>query len=94
MDLGASTSELQWIVDGYVLVLAGMLMFAGSVGDRFGRRRWMTFGLVVFALGTAIGGLADSVTVIGGYTFIDCTSLASITIPEKVTEIVTSTLTI
>ena len=64
LDLGASTSELQWIVDAYVLALAGLLMFAGSVGDRFGRRRWMTFGLLVFGLGSVIGGLAGDVTML------------------------------
>jgi EmrB/QacA subfamily drug resistance transporter len=64
VDLGASTSQLQWIVDAYVLVLAGLLMFAGSVGDRFGRRRWMTFGLLVFGAGSVIGALADDVTML------------------------------
>jgi MFS transporter, DHA2 family, multidrug resistance protein len=64
LDLGASTSQLQWIVDAYVLALAGLLMFAGSVGDRFGRRRWMTFGLVVFGLGSVIGAVASDVTVL------------------------------
>ncbi len=64
LDLGASTSDLQWIVDAYVLTLAGLLMFAGSVGDRFGRRRWMTFGLIVFGLGSVIGGLAGDVTML------------------------------
>ena len=62
LELGASTSQLQWIVDAYVLALAGLLLFAGSVGDRFGRRRWMTFGLLVFALGSVMGGLANDVT--------------------------------
>ena len=38
-DLGASASQLQWIVDGYLLVFAGLLLTAGSLGDRFGRRR-------------------------------------------------------
>ena len=61
-DLGASTSQLQWIVDAYVLALAGLLMFAGSVGDRFGRRRWMTVGLVVFGIGSVVGALSGDVT--------------------------------
>jgi len=63
-DLGASTSQLQWIVDAYVLALAGLLMFAGSVGDRFGRRRWMTFGLLVFGAGSVVGALANGVNVL------------------------------
>jgi EmrB/QacA subfamily drug resistance transporter len=60
-DLGASTSDLQWVVDAYVLVLAGMLMLAGSIGDRYGRKRWMTGGLLFFALGSVVGAMSTSV---------------------------------
>lgn len=60
VDLGASTSMLQWIVDSYVLVLAGLLLIGGSLGDRFGRRRWMIVGLVIFGGGAVGAGLADS----------------------------------
>ena len=60
-DLGASNSQLQWVVDSYVLVLAGLLMLAGSIGDRFGRKRWMTAGLVIFALGSVVGAIATNV---------------------------------
>ena len=49
-ELGASTSELQWIVDSYVLVFAGLLMAAGSLGDRFGRKGVMQIGLALFAV--------------------------------------------
>ena len=45
-DLGASISELQWIVDAYTLVFAGLLLTAGSLGDRFGRKGALTVGLV------------------------------------------------
>jgi EmrB/QacA subfamily drug resistance transporter len=61
VDLGATTSELQWVVDSYVLVLAGLLILAGSIGDRFGRKRWMSVGLVAFLLGSVAGALADSI---------------------------------
>ncbi len=61
VDLGASTSQLQWVVDSYVLVLAGLLMLAGSIGDRFGRKRWMTAGLLFFALGSTVSALATSI---------------------------------
>ena len=61
LDLGATTSELQWVVDSYVLVLAGLLILAGSIGDRFGRRRWMSAGLVLFMIGSVVGALADSI---------------------------------
>ncbi|MBG7605342.1 MAG: MFS transporter [Actinobacteria bacterium] len=63
-DLGASTSDLQWVVDSYVLVLAGMLMLAGSIGDRYGRKRWMTGGLLFFALGSVVAATAGSVEAI------------------------------
>ena len=44
-DLDASSSQLQWIVDAYMLVFAGLLLTAGALGDRFGRKRALTFGL-------------------------------------------------
>ena len=43
--LSATTSQLQWVVDSYILVLAGLLLLGGTIGDRFGRRRWMNVGL-------------------------------------------------
>ena len=48
-DLDASSSQLQWIVDVYRLVFAGALLTAGSLGDRFGRKRALTFGLLISA---------------------------------------------
>jgi MFS transporter, DHA2 family, multidrug resistance protein len=59
-DLGASASDLQWIVDAYAIVFAGLLLSAGAIGDRFGRRRTLLAGLGVFGLGTFIGGIATS----------------------------------
>src|SRR5215216_6305265 len=49
-ELDASSSQLQWIVDSYVLVFAGLLLAAGSLGDRFGRKRALVSGLVIFGL--------------------------------------------
>jgi EmrB/QacA subfamily drug resistance transporter len=49
-DLAASTSQLQWIVDAYTLVFAGLLLVAGHLGDRFGRLRLLQIGLVLFGL--------------------------------------------
>ena len=49
-DLGSSASELQWIIDAYLLSIAGLLLTMGYLGDRFGRKRALTVGLVVFAL--------------------------------------------
>lgn len=59
-DLDASTSQLQWIVDSYVLMLAGLLLVGGAIGDLFGRRRWFGVGLGVFGIGAAIAALSSS----------------------------------
>jgi EmrB/QacA subfamily drug resistance transporter len=59
-DLHASTSQLQWIVDGYTLVFAGLLLTAGSLGDRFGRRGALTVGLVIFGIGSVLSAFAGS----------------------------------
>jgi MFS transporter, DHA2 family, multidrug resistance protein len=56
-ELGASASELQWIVDSYAVVFAGLLLSAGAIGDRFGRRGALLGGLAVFGLGALLGGL-------------------------------------
>ena len=58
--LGASTSQLQWIVDAYVLVFAGLLMAAGSFGDRVGRKWVLMGGLGLFATFSALGATAGS----------------------------------
>src|SRR5437764_13243741 len=60
-DLGASISGLQWVIDAYTLVLASLLMLAGSTADRIGRKRVFQAGLVVFSLGSLSCGLAASV---------------------------------
>jgi EmrB/QacA subfamily drug resistance transporter len=59
-DLDASSSQLQWIVDVYMLVFAGVLLTAGSLGDRFGRKRALSFGLLIFGLGSLGSALAGS----------------------------------
>ena len=56
--LGASGSALQWIVDSYTLVFAGLLLTMGSLGDRFGRYKFLTFGLVVFGTGSVLSAFA------------------------------------
>ena len=52
-DLGASTSQLAWMVDAYSLVFAGLLFTAGTLGDRYGRKGALLSGLVVFLAGAA-----------------------------------------
>lgn len=57
-DLDASMSGLQWIIDAYTVVLASLLMLAGSTGDRVGRRRTFQTGLALFTLGSLMCSLA------------------------------------
>ena len=59
-ELDASTSQLQWMVDAYSLVFAGLLFTAGTLGDRFGRKGALQAGLLVFLVGAAIATVADS----------------------------------
>src|SRR5688572_5936752 len=59
-DLHTSTSQLQWIIDGYTLVFAGLLLTMGSIGDRFGRKGALLVGLVIFGAGSALSAFADS----------------------------------
>jgi EmrB/QacA subfamily drug resistance transporter len=56
---GASQTELQWVVDAYALVFAGLLLFAGAVGDRYGRRTTLLVGLATFGLAHAVGAAVD-----------------------------------
>lgn len=58
--LSASTAELQWVVDAYSVLFAGTLLLAGTLSDRFGRRRALLFGLVVFAVASFTAGLVSS----------------------------------
>ncbi|WP_436984504.1 MFS transporter [Streptomyces sp. enrichment culture] len=59
-DLHAGTSGLQWTIDAYTLVLASLLMLAGSTADRIGRKRVFMAGLVVFTLGSVLCSLAPN----------------------------------
>jgi MFS transporter, DHA2 family, methylenomycin A resistance protein len=63
-DLSASVSGLQWVVDGYTLVLACLLLSGGSLGDRLGARRVYLSGVVLFTLASAACGMADSLAVL------------------------------
>lgn len=59
-ELGASTSDLQWVVDAYSVLFAGTLLLAGSLGDRFGRRRALVIGLAIFGAGSLAAGFANT----------------------------------
>jgi MFS family permease len=59
-ELSASTSDLQWIVDAYSLVFAGLLLAFGSLGDRFGRKGALQLGLALFAGFSVVAALVDT----------------------------------
>ena len=61
---GASQSELTWIIDAYTVVFAGLLLPCGALGDRYGRRRMLIVGLLVFALACALGPIGDDPAVL------------------------------
>jgi EmrB/QacA subfamily drug resistance transporter len=63
-DLHATSSQLQWIVDAYALVFGGLLLVAGSLADRLGRKRTFLAGLVAFACGSAWAAFSGSVGVL------------------------------
>ncbi|WP_406442680.1 MFS transporter [Streptomyces sp. NBC_01613] len=60
-DLGATTGEQQWMADAYVVVFAALMLPAGLLGDRFGRRRMLIAGLGIFLVGSLAGALAGNV---------------------------------
>jgi EmrB/QacA subfamily drug resistance transporter len=59
-DLHATESQLQWMVDAYVLVFAGLLLTMGAIGDRFGRKLALNIGLVVFVIGSLASAFSGS----------------------------------
>jgi EmrB/QacA subfamily drug resistance transporter len=59
-ELGATTSQLQWIVDAYVLVFAGLLMAAGSIGDRFGRKGTLLSGMAAFGATSVLAAMSST----------------------------------
>jgi EmrB/QacA subfamily drug resistance transporter len=60
--LHATTTDLQWITDAYTLVFGALLIAAGSLGDRFGRRGALALGLVVFGAGSVLAATSDTTT--------------------------------
>ncbi len=63
-DLGTSLSELQWVINGYTLALAGAVVVAGRLGDSFGRKRLYLAGLITFTVAAIAAALAPSVGVL------------------------------
>jgi EmrB/QacA subfamily drug resistance transporter len=63
-DLGAGFAGLQWVINGYVLTLAALILLGGALGDHFGRRRVFLIGVVWFAVASAACGLAPNIEVL------------------------------
>ncbi|OLZ68562.1 MFS transporter [Streptomyces sp. IMTB 2501] len=59
-ELHAATSDIQWMINAYSLVQSGLLLTAGSVADRYGRKKMLVTGLALFGIGSLVAGLAGS----------------------------------
>src|SRR3954465_4311839 len=66
-DLHPSVAELQWSIDAYTIGVASFLLLAGSIADRFGRRKTFQVGLVVFSLGSLLCSVAPSAPALGAF---------------------------
>jgi EmrB/QacA subfamily drug resistance transporter len=77
-ELGATTRDLQWIVDGYNLAFAALVLTAGSLGDRFGRRPALLVGLAGFAVSSGIGAAVGSASALVAVRFVMGASAALI----------------
>lgn len=92
-NLEATASDLQWIIDAYVLVFASLLLTMGALSDRFGRKRMLQFGLIMFGLGSLAAGLSINTEMliasraflgIGGAVIMPSTlSIISASFPQK-----------
>jgi MFS family permease len=65
-DFHAGLAALQWVVTAYTLTLAGLLLLAGALGDRYGRRRVFMIGVVWFAIASGLCGIAPNAPVLIG----------------------------
>ncbi len=80
--LDATSSDLQWIVDSYAMVFAGLLLVGGSLADRFGRKRLFLIGLAIFAGGSVGAALSGSVEMLIGWRAVMGAG-AAMTIPSS-----------
>src|SRR3954469_7696710 len=69
-DLGLTTSQLQWVVSGYVLGYGGFLLLGGRAADLLGRRRVLLIALAVFTVASAVGALGDDATLLVATRFL------------------------
>src|SRR3954463_9087234 len=61
-DLGSSFTDLQWVIDAYTLSLAALVLTAGALADRLGRRRVFAIGVAIFSVASLMCGLAQDPT--------------------------------
>jgi EmrB/QacA subfamily drug resistance transporter len=80
--LHATSSQLQWIVDSYAMVFAGLLLVGGSLADRLGRRRFFLCGLTIFAAGSCGAALSGSVDLLIAFRAVMGAG-AALTIPSS-----------
>ncbi|OZC87857.1 MFS transporter [Rhodococcus sp. 05-340-1] len=59
-DLKLTSAQLQWVIDGYTVPYAALMLLFGALGDRFGRRRALVLGMLVFGVGSVLGSVANS----------------------------------
>jgi EmrB/QacA subfamily drug resistance transporter len=88
-DLGLSTSQLQWVVSGYVLGYGGLLLLGGRVADLLGRRRALLGALGVFTVASVLGGLTSDPTLLVATRFIKGAA-AAFTAPASLSMITTT----
>ena len=81
-ELHATSSQLQWIVDSYAMVFAGLLLVSGSLADRFGRKRFFLLGLAVFGAGSVGAAFSGSVDLLVPFRAIMGVG-AALTIPSS-----------
>ncbi len=63
-DLGLSSSDLQWVIDGYTVPYAALMLVLGAIGDKYSRRGALVLGLLVFAAGSVMGGLVEETALV------------------------------
>lgn len=68
--LGATAADLLWITNGYLLLLAALILVGGSLGDHYGRKRIFGYGIWLFVVGSALCGFATSVTLLIGFRLV------------------------
>src|SRR5436853_3704695 len=69
-DLSSGISDLQWIIDAYVLAFASFMLTGGALGDLYGRKRFFMAGLFVFTMGSLLCGLSGSTGELVGFRFL------------------------